>query len=252
MARVVVICGTGMSNLSKVYENKSDSDLTKIRIDTEWGAVPISVIDIKGDKIFILDRHHSKSEKRTPPHMIEHRANIYAAMSCKPKIILSVNSVGTMREDFPPGEIGISGDIIDFTQVPWTFFDDDANHSDRTLIFDEKAILCCEKALYEQDIPVIKELTVAQCIGPQFESPSEIDALDILGADVVGMTLGPEQRLISESDIPHVALACSSNWAAGRTPGNRDAEINHHEVDSMASKLQRRVIDCINSLIVNF
>ena len=40
MARVVVICGTGMSNLSKVYENKSDSDLTKIRIDTEWGAVP--------------------------------------------------------------------------------------------------------------------------------------------------------------------------------------------------------------------
>jgi purine nucleoside phosphorylase len=66
------------------------------------------------------------------------------------------------------------------------------------------------------------------------------------------MTLGPEQRLISEFDIPHVALACSSNWAAGRTPGNRDAEINHHEVDSMASKLQRQVIDCIDSLIVNF
>lgn len=252
MARVVVICGTGMSDLSKVYQNDCDLDLIKIRIDTEWGAVPISVIDMDDNKIFILDRHHSKSKKRTPPHMIEHRANIYAVMSCKPDVILSVNSVGSMREDFPPGEIGISGDIIDLTQVPWTFFDDDANHSDRTVIFDEKAVSYCEKALNRQDSVVIKELTVAQCIGPQFESPSEIDALNILGADVVGMTLGPEQRLISEFDIPHVALACSSNWAAGRTPGNRDAEINHHEVDSMASKLQRQVIDCIDSLIVNF
>jgi 5'-methylthioadenosine phosphorylase len=252
MTRVAVICGTGMSDLSKVYQNEYDFDLTKIKVDTEWGVVPISVIDMNGNKIFILDRHHSKSEKRTPPHMIEHRANIYAVTSCKPEIILSVNSVGTMRKDFPPGEIGISGDIIDLTQIPWTFSDDDANHSDRTLIFDEKAISYCEKALNKQGSTVIKELTVAQCIGPQFESPSEIDALDILGADVVGMTLGPEQRLISEFNIPHVALACSSNWAAGRTPGDRSAEINHLEVDSMASKLQRRVIDCIDSLIINF
>ena len=66
------------------------------------------------------------------------------------------------------------------------------------------------------------------------------------------MTLGPEQRLISEYKIPHVSLSCSSNWAAGRTPGNRSAEIDHLAVDSMASSLISRVIDCINNLIKSF
>jgi 5'-methylthioadenosine phosphorylase len=252
MTRVAVICGTGMSELSKLYNENYKLELSEIRTDTEWGEVPISIINREVDKIFILDRHHSVDGRRTPPHMIEHRANIFAIRSCNPDIILSINSVGSMRDDLPPGDIGISGDIIDLTQVPWTFFDDDANHSDRTSIFDRKGIECCEKALLEQQNPVINGLIVAQCIGPQFETPSEIDALVKLGADVVGMTLGPEQRLISEFQIPHVSLVCSSNWAAGRTPGNRKAAINHHEVDSMASTLKSKIIVCINSLTENF
>lgn len=252
MTRVVVICGTGMSDLSKDYQKDNDSEISEIRIDSEWGQVPLSVIDKNGDKIFVLDRHHSKSDKRTPPHMIEHRANIHAALSCSPEIILSVNSVGSMRHDFPPGDIGITGDIIDLTQIPWTFFDDDAIHSDRTSIFDEKAISHCEEILLVEQSAVLKGLIVAQCIGPQFETPSEIDALVNLGADVVGMTLGPEQRLISEFKVPHVALACSSNWAAGRTPGDRNAEINHHENTSIASTLRVRVMKCVNSLIESY
>jgi purine nucleoside phosphorylase len=85
-------------------------------------------------------------------------------------------------------------------------------------------------------------------VGPQFETPSEIDALVKLGADVVGMTLGPEQRLISEINIPHVSLVCSSNWAAGRTPGDPQAEIDHEEVDSMASSMREKIVNCIDSL----
>ena len=93
---------------------------------------------------------------------------------------------------------------------------------------------------------------MAQCVGPQFESPSEIDALVRLGADVVGMTLGPESRLIAETGIPHVAISCSSNWAAGRTPGDPSAEINHHAVDAMAANLRARVRNCIEALQANF
>ena len=90
---------------------------------------------------------------------------------------------------------------------------------------------------------------MAQCIGPQFESPHEIDAIERLGANVVGMTLGPEQRLVSETGIPHVSLLCSSNWAAGRTPGEPDAEIDHESVDSMASNMRDLVSHCIIALL---
>ena len=90
---------------------------------------------------------------------------------------------------------------------------------------------------------------MAQCVGPQFESPSEIDALEMLGAHVVGMTLGPEQRLVSETGVAHVSLPCSSNWAAGRTPGDPDAEINHEAVDETASQMRDLVSSCILALL---
>ena len=92
-------------------------------------------------------------------------------------------------------------------------------------------------------------IVVAQCIGPQFESPSEIDALERLGADVVGMTLGPESRLMSERGIPHVALSCCSNWAAGRTPGSPDSAIDHELVDAVAATMSERVGDCMMTLL---
>ena len=66
------------------------------------------------------------------------------------------------------------------------------------------------------------------------------------------MTLGPESRLIAETGVPHVAISCSSNWAAGRTPGDPSAEIDHHAVDAMAATLRARVKDCITALLDNY
>ena len=246
MSRIAVLCGTGMSSLSNDISPPSEN--TIVRVDTDWGEVPVTISHLQEGMVAVVDRHHSIGEKRTPPHMIEHRANVFAISSCNPDIIMSVNSVGTMREDFPPGHIGISKDIIDLTQIPWTFYDDNVLHSDRTSIFDINAIDSCYNIIDATQGYVVRDLIVAQCIGPQFETPSEIDVLVELGADVVGMTLGPEQRLISETNIPHVALACSSNWAAGRTPGLPLAEIDHNQVDSMASSMRGKILSCIEGL----
>ena len=248
MVRVAVLCGTGMSSLvDNLIHQEEDS--TKIRIESTWGNVPSLLINTSDGEVLVIDRHHADGNIRKPPHEIEHLANIHAAVSISPDLILSINSVGTMREDLPPGDIGIAGDVLDLSIRPWTFHDDDAIHADRTKIFNEKANQICKIALQTQQQNVIDDLIVAQCIGPQFESPAEIDALVRLGADVVGMTLGPESRLVAESGIPHAALSCSSNWAAGRTPGDRDAVIDHHAVDSMAASMRNRVAACIIELL---
>ncbi len=248
MVRVAVLCGTGMSSLVDNLIHQEDNS-TKIRIESPWGNVPSLLINTADGEVLVIDRHHADGNIRKPPHEIEHRANIHAAISVSPDLILSINSVGTMREDLPPGDIGIAGDVLDLSIRPWTFHDDDAIHADRTKIFDGKANQICKSALQTQQQNVIDDLIVAQCIGPQFESPAEIDALVRLGADVVGMTLGPESRLVAESGISHAALSCSSNWAAGRTPGDRDAVIDHHAVDSMAASMRNRVAACITELL---
>ena len=133
-----------------------------------------------------------------------------------------------------------------------TFHDDDAQHFDRTSPFDSDAMSICSKSLSKNQGDAPQGIIVAQCIGPQFESPAEISALERLGADTVGMTLGPESRLISESGIPHVALACSSNWAAGRDPTDPRANIDHHSVDRLASTMRELVTSCIKSLLIEY
>tara|TARA_Y100001968_G_scaffold186361_1_gene170748 strand:+ start:39065 stop:39820 length:756 start_codon:yes stop_codon:yes gene_type:complete len=250
MARVALLCGTGMGKIADSFQD-SCLNYEKIRIDSPWGQVSCDLLQLGIGELLIIDRHHSDGDKRTPPHKIEHRANIHAASSFTPDVIISVNSVGTMVEHLPPGDIGIASDVLDLAIKPWTFHDDDATHVDRTMIFNNNFSEICKKSLKSSQGQAIDGLVVAQCIGPQFESPSEIDALVRLGADVVGMTLGPESRLIAEKKIPHVALSCSSNWAAGRTPGDRKAEIDHHSVDTMASTLRDRIKDCIEELMRN-
>ena len=249
--RIAVLSGTGMSDLALEMSNNASIN-SEIRVDSQWGQVPTILVETGLGKVLLIDRHHREGEARTPPHEIEHRANIHAAKSFSPDLILSVNSVGTMIEDLPPGMIGVASDVLDLATRPWTFHDEDAIHADRTSIFDKKASEICSLALSKTQESTPSKLVVAQCVGPQFESPSEIDALVRLGADVVGMTLGPESRLIAETGIPHVAISCSSNWAAGRTPGDPSAEIDHNAVDAMAAKLRARVRDCIEALQDNF
>ena len=249
MARVAVLCGTGMSAFASELASMRGASTETLRIDSDWGQVPATLVSVSEGEVLVIDRHHSGDGSRTPPHMIEHRANIHAAASCQPGLVVSINSVGTMREDMPPGIIVVAGDVLDLAERPWTFHDDDASHADRTSPFDSAASEVCVRAIEVSQGLAPSGIVVAQCIGPQFESPSEIDALERLGADVVGMTLGPESRLMSERGIPHVALSCCSNWAAGRTPGSPDSAIDHEAVDAVAATMSERVGDCMMALL---
>jgi 5'-methylthioadenosine phosphorylase len=249
MPRISVLCGTGMSGLSSILKDIEGRQSEKLVLESPWGLVPIEVVSGESDQVFVIDRHHSKGSERTPPHRIEHRANVYAAISCNPDAILSINSVGSFSENLPPGTVGVASDVLDLSTKPWSFYDDEAIHSDRTCPFDQDIISVCKEQLEETQGVAPSTLVVAQCTGPQFETPSEINALEKLGAHVVGMTLGPEQRLVSEYEIPHVSLVCSSNWAAGRTPGDPTAEIDHYAVDTIASKMRESLVACVISVL---
>ena len=148
------------------------------RVDSEWGQVPVTLVSVGDDEVMVIDRHHSDSDSRTPPHRIEHRANVHAAASFQPDMILSINSVGSMREDLPPGTIGVAADVLDLAERPWTFHDEHAKHADRTSCFDSQASETCAGVLRSIQGQVAGDLVVAQCVGPQFETPSEIDALE--------------------------------------------------------------------------
>ena len=65
MSRIAVLCGTGMSSLSNDISPPSEN--TIVRVDTDWGEVPVTISNLPEGMVAVVDRHHSIGEKRTPP-----------------------------------------------------------------------------------------------------------------------------------------------------------------------------------------
>ena len=87
--------------------------------------------------------------------------------------------------------------------------------------------------------------------GPHFETRAEVDAIEKLGGEMVGMTMPREVKLANEMEIPYSAICISSNWAAGREPGDPSADLSHELVSSQANDRLNPVMQCIISVLAN-
>ena len=128
-----------------------------------------------------------------------------------------------------------------------SFHDVDAQFTSMTEPFDKDMNMKLESVLsaLQPGLSLGRTYWLAQ--GPQFETASEIDAIEKLGGEVVGMTMPRECKLAAEVGIPYAAIVVASNWAAGREPGDSSKDLDHQEVSSTAGSRLGPVLDCIKS-----
>jgi purine nucleoside phosphorylase len=247
MMRLGLIGGTAMTSLATDEIEVSRSD--DIVAQTNFGEVPLTCVKSGSNELIFLERHHG--EGTTPPHNINHRANIEAMAGAGVDAILAVCSVGTIPENFPPGSVGYATQYIDFTGVTMSFHDSDAQFTSMTKPFDENMNKKLETVLSELQPGLQLARTYWLAQGPQFETAAEIDAIESLGGEVVGMTMPRECKLAAEIGIPYAAILVASNWAAGREPGDSGKDLDHLEVSSTAESRLGPVVECIKSLSNN-
>lgn len=89
----------------------------------------------------------------------------------------------------------------------------------------------------------VREGVYAAVPGPSYETPAEIRALRILGADLVGMSTVPEVIVANHMRMNVLAISCVTNMAAGILP----QPITHEEVLATGA----RVRDTLVKLLVN-
>lgn len=77
--------------------------------------------------------------------------------------------------------------------------------------------------------------------GPQFETPAEIRALRVLGADAVGMSTVPEVIAANQCGIEVLGISCISNMAAGISVG----AISDDEVVEVAGRVSDSFVSMI-------
>jgi purine-nucleoside phosphorylase len=93
------------------------------------------------------------------------------------------------------------------------------------------------------DPAMLPEVVYGHARGPQYESPAEVAALRLLGADVVGMSTTYEAVLAAAHRVPCCGLGVVTNAAGSEA-------LSHVDVEREASKARARLAALIRALIL--
>jgi len=87
----------------------------------------------------------------------------------------------------------------------------------------------------------VKEGVYLALSGPTYETPAEIRAFRVLGADAVGMSTVPEVLAMSHMGIPVLGISCITNMAAGILK----QKLTHQEVIDTTTRVQKQFTNLV-------
>lgn len=153
--------------------------------------------------------------------------------------IIVTNAAGAINEEYEPGDLVIIRDHIKLcVDSPLTGIGDNEfgkRFHDMTSVYTPELREQVKEAAYGMGIP-LDEGVYAYMGGPQFETPAEIRALRLLGADLVGMSTVPETIVAAHTGMKVLALSCVTNYAAGVS----DNRISHDEVEEIGEIVREK------------
>ena len=202
-----VIGGSGVSALFDGGPRESH------RVATPWGSPsgPIEEGEVGGTRVLFLARHGPGHT--IPPHRVNYRANVDALRSLGADAILTLSSVGSLRQELAPGTFVLPSQFVDFTkQRPTTFYDGGkVYHVSLADPFCPDLSGRAAAVGRELGTPFAEGRTYVCVEGPRFSTRAE-SAYFRGFADVIGMTLVPEVTLARERAICYLCLAMVTDY----------------------------------------
>jgi len=231
MPRLAIVLGSGLGGLSERVENP-------ITIDYD---------DIPGFPQSAVSGHAGRlvagNLAGTPVLLMAGRVHYYeqghAAAMRRPLEILQglgienlilTNAAGSLRNDMPPGSVMRISDHINWSGMnPLIGEESEKRFVGLTNAYDAGLGARMARAAQAVDV-TLHEGVYMWFSGPSFETPAEIRAARLLGADAVGMSTVPEVILARFLGLKVAAASVITNFAAGMT----GSELSHDETKDMA------------------
>lgn len=152
-----------------------------------------------------------------------------AALGCEALIL--TNAAGSLRAEMGPGSVMAISDHIGLTGVSPLFGEPG---DDKFVNMVDAYDPALRARLHETASAIgltLHEGVYAWFCGPHFETPAEIRAARVLGADAVGMSTAPECILARHAGLKVAAMSIVTNLAAGMD----DVGLSHDQTLAVAA-----------------
>ncbi len=237
LVKIGIIGGSGIDS-PDILENK-----TTINVETKWGkpSSAISCGTISGVKVAIIARHgigHTMNPSNVP-----YRANIAALKQVGCTHIIGATAVGSLREEYKPGDIVISDQFIDrTTKREQSFYD---GNYEKGVCHITVAEPMCE-SLRQTLISTAQRLSLpfhtrGTCVvieGPRFSTKAESHLFRSWNAEIIGMTMVPEVCLAREMEIPYANISMVTDYDVWREGEEVSTEKVIETMKANAAKLK--------------
>lgn len=162
--------------------------------------------------------------------------------------LLVTNAAGGINKNFKPGDLMIIKDHISFfAPSPLrgkNIEEFGVRFPDMCEAYSRSLVEIARNAAAEEGIDV-QEGVYAFAQGPMYETPAEIRALGILGADAVGMSTVPEVITARHAGMKILGISCITNMAAGIL----GKPLNHEEVMETAKEVEKKFTTLVRKIV---
>ena len=225
-----LILGSGLGHLSAQVEGEAIpyDALPGFPHAGVSGHVPQLVIgQLEGRRVAVFGgRSHYYESGRADAMRLP--LEVLAALGTRQLIL--INAAGSLRPDIPPGGLMLLGDHIAFAGTnPLIGEPTEARFVPMTDAHDADLRAALAAAARAEGIE-LPEGVYCWFSGPSFETPAEIRAARVLGADAVGMSTVPEIILARFLGLRCAAISVITNMGAGLS----DEAISHDHTKAMA------------------
>ena len=202
---------------------------------------------LSGRSILCLQGRVHSYEDQQPRFMT---VALRALKSIGVKNLIITSAVGSLQESMPAGSLMMVTDHINFSGIsPLAGPNDEAvgpRFPDMTQAYNEEHQQRMRSAARDANVQ-LHEGVFLMVRGPVFETPAEIRMFQILGADVVGMSMVPEVTLAHHCGLNVIGVAMITNLGAGMTAN----QLSHDETLSEGAKAASSMAQLLQAFIAN-
>lgn len=240
-----IILGSGLSNFASLIQDPLTipyhdiPGFSECRVAGHQGTLLFGTLE--GQPVACLQGRGHYYEGKTST-ALQTPIRILKLLGCETLIL--TNAAASLRKEVRPGSLVIIDDHINFqSQNPLVGPNDDffgPRFPSMQNAYDKELIALTLKSAKELNINVTTGVYLAT-LGPSYETPAEIRAFKIMGADVVGMSTVPEVILARHSGMKVLAISTITNMACGMS----DEFLTHEGV----LKVAKMAADDLSQLI---